>query len=55
MKMCEQIFKKKTAPQYNSSSLNCKNIAGQILLKESSLSKQKLDLWRTTRELGNDF
>ena len=28
-KMCEQIFKKKTAPQYNSNSLNCKkNIAG---------------------------
>ena len=25
MKMCEQIFKKKTAPQYNSISLNCKN------------------------------
>ena len=24
MKMCEQIFKKKTAPQYNSISLNCK-------------------------------
>ena len=24
MKMCEQIFKKKTAPQYNSNSLNCK-------------------------------
>ena len=25
MKMCEQILKKKTAPQYNSNSLNCKN------------------------------
>ena len=25
MKMSEQIFKKKTAPQYNSNSLNCKN------------------------------
>ena len=24
MKMCEQILKKKTAPQYNSNSLNCK-------------------------------
>ena len=24
MKMCEQIFKKKTAPQYKSNSLNCK-------------------------------
>ena len=24
MKMCEKIFKKKTAPQYNSNSLNCK-------------------------------
>ena len=24
MKMCEQIFKKKTAPQYNSNPLNCK-------------------------------
>ena len=27
MKMCEQILKKKTAPQYNSNSLNCENIA----------------------------
>ena len=26
MKMCEQIFKKKTAPQYNSNSLNCNQI-----------------------------
>ena len=25
MKMCEQILKKKTAPQYNSNSLNCNN------------------------------
>ena len=25
MKICEQILKKKTAPQYNSNSLNCKN------------------------------
>ena len=24
IKMCEQILKKKTAPQYNSNSLNCK-------------------------------
>ena len=24
IKMCEQIFKKKTAPQYSSNSLNCK-------------------------------
>ena len=24
-KICEQILKKETAPQYNSSSLNCKN------------------------------
>ena len=24
MKMCEQILKRKTAPQYNSNSLNCK-------------------------------
>ena len=24
MKMCEQILRKKTAPQYNSNSLNCK-------------------------------
>ena len=27
MKMCEQILKKKTAPQYNSNSLNCKKLA----------------------------
>ena len=25
MKMCEQILKKETAPQYNPNSLNCKN------------------------------
>ena len=25
MKMCEQILEKKTAPQYNSNSLNCNN------------------------------
>ena len=29
MKMCEQILKKKTAPQYNSNSLNCKKTAPQ--------------------------
>ena len=26
MKMCEQILKKKTAPQYNSNSSNCKKL-----------------------------
>ena len=36
MKMCEQILKKKTAPQYNSNSLNCKNIAGQVLTYKSN-------------------
>ena len=44
MKMCEQILKKKTAPQYNSNSLNCKKYSrtspdGQF--KEFSLTKQK--------------
>ena len=29
MKMCEKILKKKTAPQYNSNSLNCKKTAPQ--------------------------
>ena len=29
MKMCEQILKKKTAPQYNSNSLNCKKTEQQ--------------------------
>ena len=29
MKMCEQILKKKTAPQYNSNSLNCKKPRAQ--------------------------
>ena len=29
IKMCEQILKKKTAPQYNSKSLNCKKRAPQ--------------------------
>ena len=42
MRMCEQILKK-TAPQYNSNDLNCKNIEGQILTYNSdfSLTKQK--------------
>ena len=31
MKMCEQIFKKKTAPQYNSNSLNCKKNKSAII------------------------
>ena len=29
-KMCEQILKKKTAPQYNSNSLNCKKKIGAL-------------------------
>ena len=35
MKICEQILKKKTSPQYNSNTLNCKNIAGQVLTYNS--------------------
>ena len=36
MKMCEQILKKKTAPQYNSNSLNCKKTCRiSLLLFES--------------------
>ena len=31
MKMCEQILKKKTAPQYNSNSLNCKKNTSAII------------------------
>ena len=31
MKMCEQILKKKTAPQYNSNSLNCKKNRSAII------------------------
>ena len=31
MKMCEQILKKKTAPQYNSNSLNCKKFRSAII------------------------
>ena len=31
MKMCEQILKKKTAPQYNSNSLKCKKNRSAIL------------------------
>ena len=34
MKMCEQILKKKTAPQYNSNSLNCKNRGAIIAASE---------------------
>ena len=52
--MCEQILKKKTATQYNSNSLNCKNIAGQII-QRNLLTKQKLDLERTMSDLENLF
>ena len=58
MKKCEQILKKKTAPQYNSNSLNCKKHSRTIpdlQFKEFSLTKQKLDLKWTMRELGNHF
>ena len=44
MKMCEQILKKKTAPQYNSNSLNCKKhsrTSPDLQFKEFSLTKQK--------------
>ena len=44
MKMCEQILKKETAPQYNSNSLNCKKhsrTSTEIQFKEFSLTKQK--------------
>ena len=56
MKMCEQILKKKTAPQYNSNSLNCnkKNqekannspaIAVRLLIKDRRANpKQKFRL-----------
>ena len=49
MKMCEQILKKKTAPQYNSNSLNCKRtkrrpkiapaIAVRLLTRKKTHSK----------------
>ena len=38
MKMCEQILQKKTAPQYNSNSLNCKK--GQRLNKKINIRKK---------------
>ena len=44
MKMCEQILKKKTAPQYNSNSLKCKKhsrTSPDVQFKEFSLTKQK--------------
>ena len=45
MKICEQILKKKkTAPQYNSNSLNCKKhsrTSPDVQFKEFSLTKQK--------------
>ena len=53
--MCEQILKKKTAPQYNSNSLHCKNIAGQVLTynsKDFHRLNEKLNLEWTMSELG---
>ena len=55
MKMCEQILKKKTAPQYNSNSLNCKknqehrNIA-TLSLQLRSYKKQQI--WNETIDLN---
>ena len=40
MKMCEQISKKKTAPQYNSNSLNC-NKKGLLQYSSSSRNKKR--------------
>ena len=43
MKMCEQILKKKTAPQYNSSSLNCKkhDVPNNSRYRFAAINKQK--------------
>ena len=41
MKMCEQILKKKTAPQYNSNSLNCKKTAPQYNSNSLNCKKTK--------------
>ena len=56
--MCEQIFKKKTAPQNNSNSLNCRKHSRRTIhvqLKEFSLTKQKVDLDWIMSELGKLF
>ena len=54
--MCEDL--KNTAPQYNSNSLNCKNIAGEVLTYNSKnfhWLNRKLYLERTTNGLGKPF
>ena len=42
MKMCEQILKKKTAPIYNSNSLNCKKVKNRQSQKRKTKSKNQL-------------
>ena len=44
MKMCEQIFKKKTAPQYNSNSLNCENMPQKIVLRPTAIFSQQCEI-----------
>ena len=42
MKICEQILKKKTAPQYNSNSLNCKKLSRTSPEKQFKELNEKL-------------
>ena len=44
MKMCEQILKKKTAPQYNSNSLNCKKTKRRPIIA-SAIAVRLLKMW----------
>ena len=55
MKMCEQILKKKTAPQYNS--LNCKKTKRRPIIAPAIAVRllKKLDLERTMTELRKPF
>ena len=51
MKMCEQILKKKTAPQYNSNSLNC----NKHLNKKPSATKRILVQTLTSPKISDQI
>ena len=48
--MCEQNLKK-TAPQYNSNSVNNRNIAGQVLKSNPKLYEKREVLYVTSRSI----
>ena len=56
MKMCEQILKKKTAPQYNSNSLNCKKNRSAIIAGwENEAAINKVEFEQTNKNIATEI